>query len=93
LFNAKPVEHLSFAKHLTAEKRVEEFIAGRGTVIRWEAMNRNNHYLDALSLACVAGHGVGERLLSGPVQQKPQSIAPAVEAKQSNPVTSYKGRW
>lgn len=63
LFHASAGEHLTFAKHLTAEKKVEQFIAGTGTVVRWERVNRNNHYLDALALACVAGHGVGERIV------------------------------
>jgi hypothetical protein len=55
--------HLSFAKHLTAERQVEEFSPGEGTVIRWEAVSRNNHYLDATCLACVAGHEAGMRLI------------------------------
>jgi hypothetical protein len=78
LFHASPTEHLTFAKHLTAERRVEEFIAGRGLVTRWEAVNRNNHYLDALALACVAGHGIGQRLVSLVAQAPPSSAsAPA----------------
>lgn len=57
------IDHLTFAKHLTAEKKVEEFIAGKGLVSRWEAINRNNHYLDSTCLACVAGHAAGARLV------------------------------
>jgi hypothetical protein len=34
LFHASPTEHLSFAKHLTAERQVQEFVAGRGLVTR-----------------------------------------------------------
>jgi len=30
LFHATAVEHLSLAKHLTAETRTEEFVAGKG---------------------------------------------------------------
>jgi phage terminase large subunit GpA-like protein len=63
LFHATPTEHLTFAKHLTAERRVEEFVAGRGLVTRWEAVNRNNHFLDALALACLAGYAVGQRIV------------------------------
>jgi hypothetical protein len=33
-------EHLSFAKHLTSEKQVEEFEPGQGTVTKWEAVSR-----------------------------------------------------
>jgi phage terminase large subunit GpA-like protein len=76
LYHATANEHLSFAKHLTAEKRVEEFIAGRGLVTRWEVVNRNNHKLDALAMASVAGHGVGERVV-GPALPDPPPPAEA----------------
>jgi len=38
LFHATAVEHLSLAKHLTAETRTEEFVAGKGVVTRWERL-------------------------------------------------------
>ena len=63
LFHAQPQEHLSLAKHLTAELKTEEFIAGKGVVTRWERIRRQNHWFDALYNACVAGHGVGVRLV------------------------------
>ncbi|MSR60238.1 MAG: hypothetical protein EXS05_21795 [Planctomycetaceae bacterium] len=71
LFNAPPEEHLSLAKHFTSEKQVEEFIAGKGTVIRWVRQSRNNHWFDAAYNACVAGHLLGARLneVSEPVEQ------------------------
>ena len=56
-------DHLAFAKHLTAERKIEEFIVGRGTVVKWEAIRKQNHWLDAVSLACVAGHFCGVRLI------------------------------
>jgi phage terminase large subunit GpA-like protein len=74
MFKASAVDHLSFAKHLTAEKAVEEFVAGRGLVTRWEKVHKNNHFLDALALACVAGHGAGERIVVSappPVEPRP----------------------
>src|SRR4029450_10014635 len=63
LFKAQAVEHLSLAKHLTAETKTEEFIAGRGLITKWERIRRQNHWFDALYNACVAGHGVGVRLV------------------------------
>ena len=63
LYQANQNDHLSFAKHLTAEKQVEEFIAGKGTVIKWERIHKNNHWLDALYNAAAAGHFCGVRLL------------------------------
>lgn len=56
LFQAPAHEHLSLAKHLTAEKKTEEFIAGKGVVTRWEWIRRNNHWFDALYNTCAAGH-------------------------------------
>lgn len=66
LFQAPVHEHLSLAKHLTAEKKTEEFIAGKGVVTKWERIRRNNHWFDALYNACVAGHHAGVRLIEGP---------------------------
>jgi phage terminase large subunit GpA-like protein len=86
LFHATPTDHLTFAKHLTAERRVEEFVAGKGLVTRWEAVNRNNHYLDALALACVAGHGIGQRLVAVGAQ-----AAPAPQQEASAP--QHSGGW
>lgn len=63
LFSATAQEHMSYAKHLTAERQVEEFSAAKGRYIKWEVIRRNNHYLDASSLACVAGHLAGVRVI------------------------------
>lgn len=90
LFHASAQEHLSFAKHLTAEKRVEEFIAGRGLVSRWEAINRNNHFLDALGLASVAGHGAGERVVVA--EPKPAPTAKTAPKREGSGWVD-KGNW
>lgn len=63
LFQASSTEHLAFAKHLTAEVKTEEFIAGKGMVIKWERRRRQNHWFDALYNACAAGHYCGVRLV------------------------------
>jgi hypothetical protein len=86
------VEHMGFAKHLTAERKTEEFVAGKGLVTKWEAVNRNNHWLDATCMACVGGWWAGERLI-GEVepQQSTGGTAQAAE-KNVNPI-SYRGRW
>ena len=68
LFQAPSHEHLSLAKHLTAERKTDEFVVGKGVVTRWERVRRSNHWLDALYNACAAGHLVGVRLLE---QQAP----------------------
>ena len=51
-------EHSEFCKHLTAEKQVEKFVAGRGEAIVWERVDRNNHWLDSTYSAVCAGEAV-----------------------------------
>ncbi len=50
---ASPGEHMTLARHLLAEKSVEEFVPGKGMVRRWVAVSRQNHFLDALALSCL----------------------------------------
>ena len=74
LFKVPAQEHLSLAKHLTAETKTEEFVAGKGVVTRWERLRKQNHWFDALYNACVAGHGCGVRLVEEQgIQQPPQT--------------------
>lgn len=63
LFHAAPQEHLTLAKHLTAETKNEEFVAGKGVVVKWERVRRQNHWFDALYNACAAGYLCGVRLV------------------------------
>jgi phage terminase large subunit GpA-like protein len=81
------VEHLSIAKHFTAEKKVEEFVAGRGLVTRWEAISRNNHWLDALAYASVAASAIGDAKPAETPTQPPPDDPPY------NPISGHKGRW
>ena len=64
LYQAVPHEHLSLAKHLTAERKTEEFVAGKGVVTKWERVRRQNHWFDALYNACAAGYLCGARLVT-----------------------------
>ena len=70
LYAALPAEHLTFAKHLTAEKRVQAFVPGKGMVTRWERLRPNNHYFDALVYAAGAGH-YGRTLAAQPRRAAP----------------------
>ena len=74
LFQASPQEHLALAKHLTAETKTEEFVAGKGVVVKWERLRRQNHWFDALYNACAAGHLGGVRLAEHqpPVPAQPE---------------------
>jgi hypothetical protein len=73
-------EHLAFSKHLTAEKRQEEFVAGKGVVVKWVRDRRDNHWLDSTYNACAAGSYCGVRLIAEP--KKPErEESPPVESR------------
>jgi phage terminase large subunit GpA-like protein len=88
LFKGAPQEHFSLAKHLTAESKVEEFVAGKGMVARWERLQRQNHWFDALYNACAAGHLVGVRL----IVSVPQPAPPPAEKPAGRPWVDL-SRW
>jgi hypothetical protein len=66
LHQAMPREHLKLSKHLTAERQVEVFEPGKGTVLHWEVVSRNNHWLDTYYMACVLGNYLGCDLVKTP---------------------------
>jgi phage terminase large subunit GpA-like protein len=72
LFQAPPAEHTALAKHLTAERKTEEFVAGKGVVTKWERVRRNNHWFDVLYNACAAGHLCGARLIGEEPRHRPK---------------------
>jgi hypothetical protein len=81
-----PQEHLSLAKHLTAEARTEEYVAARGGVaVKWERLRRQNHWFDALYNACAAGSGCGVRLVQEEVAEPPPRPAPQREEDERVP--------
>jgi hypothetical protein len=96
LFTASPQEHLALAKHLTAETKTEEFVIGRGVVVKWERLRRQNHWLDALYNACAAGHLCGARLVEEQIVHTP-APEPVVRAETAENWwlgrTWEKGEW
>jgi phage terminase large subunit GpA-like protein len=68
--------HFQYAKHLTAEKKVEEWEPGKGLQIRWEKLRKDNHWLDTESMANLAGAFAGvqvvKAVLPPPKPQKPK---------------------
>lgn len=64
-----PREHFEYSEQITAEVQKEEFVDGRGEVIVWKRIRRQNHYLDAGYLSLAAGQFVlaeVQRLESSP---------------------------
>lgn len=94
MFQGAPHEHLALAKHLTAERKTEEFISGKGVVTKWERVRKNNHWFDALYNACAAGHYVGVRLLDQPQPKQPQQWGKlSTLATNKHQQRSMKERW
>jgi phage terminase large subunit GpA-like protein len=83
-------EHIQLSKHLTAERPIEEFIAGVGTVVRWERVNRRNHLLDCGYNACWAAGFCGFRLARP--TGKPDRKPPAASRGDPLPLTTPDGR-
>jgi hypothetical protein len=75
----RPVEHLLFAKHITAERQEEEFVPGKGLQIKWAKLRSDNHFLDALMNACVGGHFAGARLVVAETRQESVEDYPSRE--------------
>lgn len=61
LFSQQSRDHFNYAKHLTAEKKVQEFVVGKGLVTRWEKLRKANHWLDCEAMAHCAADAFGIR--------------------------------
>ena len=82
--------HTSFAHHMVAEERRDTFVPGKGIMRKWVTISKNNHYLDAVALACAAAGCVGVRIVpktdSRPVsQQIRQAPKPRVMGQYGQP--------
>ena len=67
---ASPREHAEYGQQITAEAQKEQWVQGRGEVIVWERLRRENHYLDAGYLSLAAGHFVAAEMERMTGQQK-----------------------
>ncbi len=89
LFSAGANEHISFAKHLTAEHEIEEYVAGKGIIRRWIRDSRNNHWFDGVYAAAASANFCGVRTIA-----RPKTETPVTQAKQktTQPVRMPDGR-
>lgn len=55
--------HISISHHVVSEERRDKFEPGKGLIRKWVVKNRNNHYLDAIALACAAAGCLGVRVI------------------------------
>ena len=91
IYEGPPQQHLTWAKHMVAEKQVEEFVAGRGSVTTWQTVGKHNHYFDAGYNACAASWMCGARLI-GERKAEPKPRTQAVEPAEDQRFTTPDGR-
>lgn len=58
-----PRRHVSFSQHIVSWEWQEKFIAGKGLERKYVQVNINDHYLEALAIACCAAGCLGVRLI------------------------------
>jgi hypothetical protein len=78
-------EHAGIAKHWSAERRVTEYVPGKGHVTRFEQLRRTNHFLDAGMLASPAAHYCGVRLVKTTPRPSPEHRPPTPSSALSLP--------
>ena len=84
LFAQSAREHLTLAKHFTAEKKLVEFIEGEGYIETWQRVHKNNHWLDCASMATAAAHWCGVRF-TPPAPAAPVEAAPVLTLPDGRP--------
>jgi phage terminase large subunit GpA-like protein len=88
LYKAPPIDHLDFAGQVMAERRLEDYVEGKGIVVYWESRQKDNHYLDCLALARCAADMLGIRALVG---KRAATPAPGPVVKRAPPRASGGG--
>ena len=76
LFAGKTKEHLVFSEHICAEGLESLFVPPKGIQVKWKVFRKQNHWLDALALACVGAAVKGVRLVQ---KHQVQSSRPKVK--------------
>jgi phage terminase large subunit GpA-like protein len=89
-YSTNPNEHMTVAKHYTAERPTEVFTPGKGKEQKWHKESRDNHYLDNGSNLFVAFHLLGARLIKRKKEEIPR--ATPTETENSRPFLGPDGR-
>lgn len=86
---ASPREHAEYTEHLTAEVQREEWIEGRGEVVVWRRIRRQNHWLDAGYLSLAAAHFVAVETEAA----RARAVQPGWMERQKQRRLENGGRW
>jgi hypothetical protein len=60
---AMRMQHKDFCRHIEAEIWVEKFEPDKGVISGWKPRHKDNHYLDATTMACVGASMCGVRVV------------------------------
>ena len=74
-------EHADWSQHVTAERQIDVFVAGRRAGIKWEQLRKENHWLDAGYYGTAAGQFLRDMKRS----KKPKKQQPADPPSVSRP--------
>jgi len=89
--DSRRVPHLAFSHHIVAEKRVNEYVAGKGFRSYWKRINRNNHWLDTTVGNLVAASICG---IDIPSIQPRQSVPKRVKTRMTRSLSfAGPGGW
>jgi len=80
LFKADSKEHWKYSQHLTAEKKTEEFVVGKGWQTKWAKVSKANHWLDSEAGANAAAELIGVRVVQLVKTVKPRMSLSAIQA-------------
>jgi len=76
-----PKRHLRFSNHIVAEGRETVFTPGKKSKTNWVEHHTNNHFLDALALACAAAGVIGVRLIKRTSLEVPETVEQTAQPK------------
>lgn len=96
LFNAgkNPKRHLTFSHHMVSEGEEKLFTEGKGIVRTWKVYSRNNHWLDAMALACASLGVLGVRLIPRvSLQNVPAKRIPETTTQTDSRFKHREGGW
>lgn len=85
--------HFTFSKHMVSESRQDKFIEGKGIQRKWVVHSKNNHWLDAMALACAAAGVLGVRLIPRIETNQPEKRAGQIVKPSGKPFLSRPGGW
>jgi hypothetical protein len=84
LWGTDPYLHKTYARHITAERWVREFVPGKGTKEYFSIESKQNHYLDATHYATAAASILGIKVIQDVPKPRKVSFSEMQQKKKEN---------